>query len=182
MKKSRSRKPTREEPPTGRFLALVIRVEEVFFLVVLGLLIVLGLQPIVARPLGFAGISWGPALSQQMVLWLALFGAGAATRDRKHITVDALGQFLPERPRVALRGGTELLAAAICGMLTPVSYEFLRAELEYSSGQIAFLGIPAAWLPGILPLGFGLLALRLLLAAIADLRAAFSSRTGKPER
>ncbi len=156
----------------GRFVGVigrsVVRCEEVFFALLLGTLLVVGLVPIVCRLLDLPGIAWSGPLSRQLVLWVALFGASAATRDRKHITIDAIGHVLPARARLALRAGTELFGAVVCGVLVPVSIAFVRDEALFTEGETAFLGLPKSWLPAVIPAGLSLLTVRFFLAALSD--------------
>lgn len=150
---------------------VVVRCEEVFFAIILGALLLTGLLPMVLRFLELPGVNWSRSLSSQLVLWLALFGAGAATRDRKHISIDAVSHVLPERGRLALRAATELLAAIVCGVLVPVAVSFVSLEADLTEGQTAFPGVPKSWLPAVIPVGLSLLSLRLLLAGWIDARA-----------
>ena len=153
-----------------RLGAWVNRAEALLFTALLTILIALGLAPIASRFFGTSAVVWGDEVSKQLVLWIALFGAIAASGDRKHISVDVLGQLLPSRWRIRVRGITYLAAGGICGYLTPIAIEYVRAEFESRTGQReAFLGIPEAWLPVVIPVGLGLLTLRLLLAGGADL-------------
>ena len=169
----------------GRFVDVigrsVVRCEEVFFALLLGALLVVGLVPIVCRLLDVPGIDWSGPLSRQLVLWVALFGAGAATRDRKHITIDAVGHVLPARARLALRAATELFGAVVCGVLVAISIAFVRDEALFTEGETAFLGLPKSWLPAVIPVGMSLLAVRFFLAALSDALASLvpSSKPGR---
>ena len=166
----------------GRFVVrcerIVIRCEEVFFTLILGALLLAGLLPIVCRLLELPGINWSSPLSHQLVLWVALFGAGAATRDRKHISIDAVGHALPGRFRLALRAATELLACVVCGLLVPIAITFVRDEASFTEGQTAFFGLPRSWLPAVIPVGLGLLAGRFFLAALFDAIASLDRSRG----
>ena len=153
----------------GRF---VIRCEEILFAVILAALLVSGLLPIIFRFLDLSGVNWSGSLSSHLVLWLALFGAGAATRDRKHISIDAISHLLSPRARLALRAAVELVAAVACAVLVPAAVSFVGLEAELTGEEIAFLGVPKSWLPAVIPIGLSLLVVRFLLAAWVDARAA----------
>ena len=155
--------------------SFVVRCEEIFFALIIGAFLIAGLLPIISRSFELTAFSWASPLSKQLVLWVALFGAGAATRDRKHITIDAVGQFLPARRRLALRAFTQLLAAIICGVLVWVSILFVLGEAEFAGDTLSPFGVPIPWLQSIIPLGFVLLTIRLLLAAAVDAKAALNS-------
>ncbi|MGE3164967.1 MAG: TRAP transporter small permease [Planctomycetota bacterium] len=153
-------------PPTQGWTG---RLEGTLLLSILGALLVIGLLPILARRLpGVTAPLWGGRFSQQAVLWIALLGALAATRDRKHIAIDALGQLLRPRARLALLGVTELMAAGIVGLLVPAATRFAAAEAEQAGDRIAFLGLPDSWLAAVVPIGLACLAARLLACGFAD--------------
>ncbi len=156
---------------------IVIRCEEILFAVILAALLVSGLLPMLLRSLDLSGFNWSGSLSSQLVLWLALFGAGAATRDRKHISIDAISHLLSPRARLALRAAVELVAAVACAVLVPAAVSFVGLEAELTGEEIAFLGVPKSWLPAVMPIGLSLLVVRFLLAAWVDARAA----RGRPD-
>ena len=147
---------------------IVRRIEEIFFATLVLAMILLGLLPVLLRRVAAADLNWAEPLTRHMVLWIALFGAAAATRDRAHITIDAVTHFLPRTPRLLLRALTQFLTGGICGFLAWLSFVFVREERLFAGDRTAFLGIPEWWLTLALPVGFALLALRLLLAAGTD--------------
>lgn len=151
-------------------------VESTICLLLLGTLVFSCLVPVVLRILGIAGLAWAQPLSTYLVLWVAILGAGAATRDRKHIAIDAIGQFLPPRGRLALRGIGEWIACAILVYLVPHAQRFVADEKEFTEGELALWGIPAWWLPAVIPAGLCWLALRLLLAGSVDLWRAIARK------
>ena len=126
-----------------------------------------GLLPIIFRGSAKVNTSWVEPFTHHMVLWIALFGAIIATRDQKHITVDALGQLLPHRWKHGIRTVTDLLSATICGYVTALSITFIRSDWEFATNKI-FWHIPEHTLQLALPIGFSILALRFLLNAIRN--------------
>ena len=97
-----------------------------------------------------------------MVLWAAMLGALAAARDDKHIGLDLLTHFLHGRTRRIVRGIALLFAAAICAAMA--WYGAALVQLDFDGGT-PVAGIPAWIVESILPIGFALLALRLLIHA-----------------
>jgi len=148
--------------------AWVRRIEEALFAVILLGMIVAGLIPIFSRRFLPVGLTWPEPLMKQMVLWVALLGAGAATQERSHIAVDAVTHFLPQRARSVVRGLTHLGSAILCGAFACFSIAFVKDMAEFEGAKIAFLGVREWWLALILPIGFALLALRLGIAAAQD--------------
>jgi TRAP-type C4-dicarboxylate transport system permease small subunit len=97
------------------------------------------------------------------VLYLALLGALGATRSGKHIAIDALPRFLAPGPRRAVWAISQLAAAVVSLTLAWLGAGMVAMEREAPVPFVA--GIPS-WVPMlVVPLGFGLMGLRFLVAA-----------------
>ncbi len=169
-----------EEKQPGFLSRLVTKIEEVFFAVILFLIVGFGLLPIILRVFFDSGVTWTEPLTRQFVLWLALFGAGAATHDRKHITIDVVGHFVALRWRPLIQAATSLFASVICGILTWHSFRFVRDERAYETPSTVASNIPEWIFELVLPVGFALLAIRLFLTATADILSFLRNlRSGK---
>ena len=64
--------------------------ENAALVILLGSLVLLAVGQIVLREVFETGIFWADELIKLLVLWLAMVGSVAATRDNRHIRVDAL--------------------------------------------------------------------------------------------
>lgn len=157
----------------GRVGRIVRRAEEVIFSVFVVLMIVLGLLPIVLRYFSSVGIQGTDVLSRHLLLWIALLGAGTAVRERSSISVDLISHMVSKRKRLFIRGITEFASVAVCVIVVWASVAFVRTQAEFSNGKVAILSIPEWWLSLVLPIGFSILTIRLLVAAAADLMAAW---------
>jgi TRAP-type C4-dicarboxylate transport system permease small subunit len=119
---------------------------------------------IVLRNLGFAGFVWGDGLVRIGVLWVALLGAVAASRDQKHIAIDLARRLLPARLWHPLAVLVDLFTATVCGFVAYYSWTFVRDSRAFGD---TLLGDWPAWVfQLILPLGFGLISYRYALSAI----------------
>lgn len=156
-------------PALGRLGRIVRRVEEVMFSVIIIAMIILGLTPIIMRFFGMPGVVWIGPMTRYFVLLIALLGAGTAVSERSSISVDIISHLLAERKRLILRSITEVVAAVVCGAFTWVSIYFV---VDFERDINAFLQVPEWWLTIILPSGFGLLVVRLLMAAWEDIMLA----------
>ena len=148
-----------------RALRLLHRAEDAVLALALFGLLALAVTQIVLR-VGFdTGLSWAEAVSRAGVLWLAMLGALGAARQQRHIAIDALPRLLPDwlwRPVHVL---THAAAAAICGWAAWVGWGLVQSEREF---PLPFIDSVESWVPMlVLPIGFGLLAVRLLLAGFA---------------
>lgn len=149
-----------------RLLRALHKAEDVLLAGLIAGLLLLAVGQIVLR-LGFStGLVWAEPVARMGVLWLALLGALGAARQHRHIAIDALPQALPPFWRGLARRLAHLGAAGISGLL---AYHAGRLWLLEREMPVSFAtGIPS-WLPmSILPLGFGLIALRLALGALFD--------------
>jgi TRAP-type C4-dicarboxylate transport system permease small subunit len=118
----------------------------------------LALYQIVLRNFMDSGLVWGDVLVRILVLWLGMAGAMAATRERKHISIDLLTRFLaPDLRRVAA-SLTTLFAAVVCALAGYYCLQFVRSEL--AAGDLAFGRVPYWVCEAILPVGFAVIALR----------------------
>lgn len=160
--------PDLEQVRESSLAAWVRRVEEVLFAVILLGMIVAGLIPIFSRRFLPVGLTWPDPFTRQMVLWVALLGAGAATQERSHIAVDAVTHFLPQRGRSVVQALTHLGSAVLCGAFACFSVAFVKDIAEFEGAKVAFLGMREWWLALILPISFALLTLRLGIAAAQD--------------
>jgi TRAP-type C4-dicarboxylate transport system permease small subunit len=148
-----------------RLLRMLHRAEDALLALVLGVLVLLACGQILSRLLFDAGWSWVEPSMRLLILWLAMLGALAATRERRHIAIDLLPRMLPPLGRRLTWALGQLFAAGICVLLGWGSLQLVLLEHESETLAVASLPTWAALL--ILPLGFGLMALRMLVAALA---------------
>jgi TRAP-type C4-dicarboxylate transport system permease small subunit len=148
-------------PVIQRIARIAATIEDGLLTLLLTGMVVLAFVQIALRNLGDISLSWGDPLLRVAVLWLALVGAIAATRDDNHIRIDLLSRYLPNSFALPLKRLTELFSASICGIIA--WHSALLVQMEYQDGTTSFSGIPTWMLELILPLGFGIMALRFLI-------------------
>jgi len=130
------------------------------------LLVVLAGAQIVLRDLFHTGLSFADPLMRQLVLWTGMLGALAAVRDDKHIALDVLQRFLKPAAQKIARMLTLGFAAVACGLLAYYGYAMVQVDFEGATPS-PLAGLPAWMAELILPIGFGLMALRFALRAFA---------------
>jgi len=129
---------------------------------------------IVLRNLFDFGFVWTDELLRLLVLWLAVAGALAASRQDRHISIAVLDRLLPERGQWFARALTRGFTAAVCGVIAWHSLAFVRSSLEY--GDVLLGNVPAWILQSVLPLGFGLICYRYTLIMLKSLQHALRGR------
>lgn len=130
----------------------------------LGFLILFASVQIVLRNVFSIGITWGDGLTRVIVLWLALLGALAASRDGRHIRMGAVTQWLPPRLQVVTGVGSDLFAATVSGLLAYLAFVFVRDSRGY--GDVLLGQFPAWWFESVMPVAFALITYRFVVHAV----------------
>jgi len=157
--------------PQARWLQTAERwgrwVENALLFFLLSGLILLASTQILLRNVFSMGLPWSDGAVRLMVLWLALAGGIAASRDRKQIAIDVVTRLLPGRIKRVTAVIAHLFTATVTGLLAWHSVRFVYDS--YSFGD-TLLGDWTAWiLQVILPIGFAAISYRYLLQALQEL-------------
>ncbi len=148
----------------GRFFENTILVS------ILSAMIFLGGAQIVTRNFMGTSIVWADEALRLMVLWIALFGAVAASRDDRHITIDVLARILSPEKQRWVAAVVNLFTALVAYTLAWFSLEFVKGSFEY--GDQILNGYPAWMFQAALPLAFGLIGYRYTIWFLRRLRSA----------
>ena len=144
-----------------RLLGIIHRLEDSLLAILLLSMLFLACAQIVLRNVFDAGLLWADPLLRNMLLWIALLGATAASRDNRHITVDVLTRVLPIWVRKQTRVFTSLFTATVTALIAYHGARF--AYIEFESNQSVVAGIPVWVFEGIIPIAFALITLRYLI-------------------
>jgi TRAP-type C4-dicarboxylate transport system permease small subunit len=144
------------------------RLEDAILVSLLAAMLALVCTQILARNFLHAGFLWGDNLVRVMVLWLGLVGAMVAARGNQHISIDIVSRILPQRMKKAVKAVLNLFAAVVCGLVAYYSLAFVR--MEYLDGTVAFGLMPTWTLVVIIPISFGIMALRYFALMQSDVR------------
>jgi TRAP-type C4-dicarboxylate transport system permease small subunit len=143
-------------------------VETGLIVVLLGGLVVLATAQIILRNFFSIGLTWSDGLIRLIVLWLALLGALAASRDGRHITMGALTRWLPRRMQIVAGVSADVFAAIVAAVLARYAAAFVWDSREF--GDTLLSGVPAWWLQAPMPIVFGLIAWQFLVRAVRRVR------------
>jgi TRAP-type C4-dicarboxylate transport system permease small subunit len=145
-----------------------LALENGLLVALLGFLVVFSFAQIVLRNVFSIGVTWGDGLTRVVVLWLALLGALAASRDGRHIRMNAVMQWLPPKVQLAAGVGSDLFAAVVSGVLAYLAFVFVRDSRGY--GDVLLGQFPAWWFQAVMPVAFALIAYRFALHAVIRMR------------
>lgn len=149
----------------ARWLQGLGKIEDWLLAVFVLFLVALAGAQIILRNFFDTGLSWADPLLRALVLWTGMLGALAAVRDDKHIALDFLQRFLAPRAQRIARVLTLGFAAVVCAAMA--WYSIALVKIDLTSGSNAFAKVPSWLIEGILPAGFGLMALRFVLRAFS---------------
>jgi TRAP-type C4-dicarboxylate transport system permease small subunit len=133
----------------------------------LGGLIALSSLQILLRNLFSIGFTWTDGLIRLIVLWLALVGALAASREGRHITMNALTRWLPPRLATIAAICADLVAMLVSGSLAWFAWAFVGDSREF--GDTLLGDVPAWWLQSPMPVLFALIAIEFARSAVRRL-------------
>jgi tripartite ATP-independent transporter DctM subunit len=106
------------------------------------------------------GLSGSSAFVQHLTLIIGMFGGMIAARDGRLLSFSALAGLLKGRLRSAARIFSSAIAAAVSAFLCIASVKFVWTE-KTGGGRLAY-DIPTWIIELVLPIGFGLITLRLI--------------------
>lgn len=142
----------------NRILIISRRSENALLVSALALIMVLPMAEAICRLFG-VGISGAQPMIQHITLIIAMVGGAIAARESRLLSISTLTAFLKEPVKV----WSNLFAGAFAVMITCVfcvaSYQFVMSERPV--GDILAYNIPKWWVQMVMPIGFGLITLRL---------------------
>jgi C4-dicarboxylate transporter DctQ subunit len=130
------------------------------------LMVFLAFGQVLLRNFLNSGLLWTDIFLRQLVLWVGFLGASLAVRERRHISIDVLPQFLPDTYKPFIQVLVNLCTGLISVFLTLASWKFVQLEMEFPT--ILFLEIPAWTFQTILPISFSVISLRYFLHVLDD--------------
>jgi len=158
-----------------RLRLLGTAVENALLVLLLSAMMLLAVGQIVLRMFFDSGLLWADELLKILVLWIALVASVAAARSRRHLRIDVLSRYVPQRYARVPELLVDLFAAGICGFIAWHSLQFILLSM----GDTVLVDIPSWVAQGILPLAFLLMCYRFTLHFLAGF---FRVVRGSPTR
>ena len=152
--------PVRPAPADDGWRGRLRNVENLLVSLALAVLVLLPLGEIVLRKVFQAGISGATAFEQHLTLLIGLLGGALAAREGRLLTLSTLTDLLKGRGQVLARVFSRAFAAGISVFLCVAAAQLVQTEKE--AGKILAYGIPLWTIQFVMPVSFGVIALRLL--------------------
>lgn len=119
---------------------------------------------------------WGEEIVRYSFIYLCWIGAAAAIRERAHIRIDVILNYLPPRGRamIYILGDLVTLGLAVLALWLAID----TVEVSWKFGSVSHgLRVSMVWFLMAVPIGFSLMIFRLLQCLGRDLR---DLRQGNP--
>ena len=141
-------------------------------------MMLLAVGQIVLREFFSTGFAWADELVKLLLLWLAMTGSIAASRDDRHIRIDALSHLFPPLAVKVTRVVVDIFAASVCAVIAWHSYRYvLLIDVEFE--ETVLINTPAWLVHVIVPFAFLLISYRFVVLVLWQLYGIFSQ--DKPE-
>jgi len=119
---------------------------------------------------------WGEEIVRYAFIYLAWIGAAAAVRERGHIRIDVIMQYVGPRVKALLYIFGDLVMFAVALVALYWSFETVLVSAKFGSVTHG-LRISQVWFLAAVPIGFALVIFRLTQSFLRDLR---DLRAGRP--
>ncbi len=139
----------------GKLESFYHKFENGFAMVLLFSMAIIPVIEMVFRRLFNTGIAGSIVYVQHLTLWVGFVGAVIATRDRRHLTITSLDEFMPAPVKKVASIFRNFISTAVCFALFLASVQLVRSESI--AGNLA---LPTWVMELILPIGFIIMALR----------------------
>jgi TRAP-type C4-dicarboxylate transport system permease small subunit len=111
---------------------------------------------------------WGEEIVRYSFIYLAWIGAAAAVKERGHIRIDVLMQYVRPRMKALLYILGDLVMFAVALVALYSSLEAVLVSAKFGSVSHG-LRISMVWFLSAVPIGFGLVVFRLVQSLLRDL-------------
>jgi len=119
---------------------------------------------------------WGEEIVRYSFIYLAWIGAAAAVKERGHIRIDVIMQYVGTRVKALLYIFGDLVMLAVAAVA--VYWSFEAAHVSWKFGSVTHgLRISQVWFLAAVPIGFSLVIFRLVQSLLRDIN---DLRNGRP--
>ncbi|MEM9032585.1 MAG: TRAP transporter small permease [Pseudomonadota bacterium] len=119
---------------------------------------------------------WGEEIVRYSFIYLAWIGAAAAVKERGHIRIDVLMEYVGPRVKALLYMFGDLVMFVVAVIALYWSYEAVHVSAKFGSVTHG-LRVSQVWFLSAVPIGFALVVFRLVQSFLRDLS---DFRAGRP--
>jgi len=127
-----------------------------------------------------ANILWFEPFVRYLVFFSAFLGGVIATGNRTHIGIDIVGKYFESRKNWKAHRWVgriiDSISLSVLIFLFKACLDFVVEEAKYGRADV-FIGIHAKYLAAIIPLGFGLIAIRFFNGIILSFSSKYQYKT-----
>ena len=162
--------------PRNPLAALLVHGENAILAIALALMAILPLAEVALRASLGRGVPGASSLVQHLTLIVGMIGAAIAAREDRLLAVAGLHTFLKGTPAATARIAAAAVAAAVAAGLCYAAFQFVASE--HSVGKELIHGLPVWAVQAFLPIGFALIAVRVLWHASPQWRGRIAALCG----
>ena len=149
---------------TAKPTAAAHRAEDLLVSMTLAAMVVVPIADAILRGIAGVGITAAPLIVQHLGLVAGMLGGAIAAREGRLLLLSTLGEnVMKGRARTIARVFTGAIGALVAAFLAVASYTFVQSE--HGFGKTLVYGVPVWLVEAALPLGFAVIAARLLYRA-----------------
>jgi C4-dicarboxylate transporter, DctQ subunit len=114
-------------------------------------------------------LNWGDSFLRHLVLVIAFLGSSLATRQGRHLSIDALSRLMRPRARVLVKAFIDLVSAVICVLLAQAAWSLAQFDSDSIAFRIGTSEVPRWPFYVAILAGFALIGLRFVIRGVQDL-------------
>jgi TRAP-type C4-dicarboxylate transport system permease small subunit len=155
-----------------KVLNFVEKILEIICTVFVGAIVLVLFYAVVMRYGFHKPPAWSIEVSRFMFLWMVMFGAALVTREKSHIEIDFIVNYIPLKIRFFWINLLRLLMLAFCGVMV---YYGLKILPIVGQANTPTLEMSMGWLYASVPAGGFLMAVYILEMLIRSVREGYRS-------
>lgn len=144
---------------SGRFNRIFTKTEDFLIALFLGTMVLMVMMQILMRNLFQSGVLGSDDLIRHLVLWIAFFGAGIATRSKSHVKIDVVTNFVGKDRQKYLDVIVSLFSSIVCAILMVAACQFVYIEFQVGAHS-QFLNLPVWIMEIVMPTGYLIITIR----------------------
>lgn len=117
------------------------------------------------------GINWGDVFNRLLVLWIGLFAATIGVKENRHLSLEVLTKFLPNKAKPIVDIFVNLFVIVVSAILTHTAWLFFQDQITFEATDTLFEGLPKAYFTVVFPIGFALITFRYFIRLLENIYA-----------